>query len=582
MNLSLCVCIIAPMRIFKTGWQVMRMTSFMMVFLLLAATRGWSAETSPSNDLLLNLFVEKGYVSQQEAEKVKAEAAKRQAELDQFKAEAEQYKAQLEEVKSEMAQLKVQSGLGQTNMSGIMPETKWLINKSVQSVELFGDARVRYETRTAKDSGGNKIDLSRERYALRFGLRGNAFDNVYYGFRLETSANPRSTWATMGTSSSSSSYQGPYGKSTDTIAVGQVYLGWHPENWVDITLGKMPNPLYTTCMVWDGDINPEGAAERFKYTIGDADLFANFGQFVYQDVNPQTASGGLGINGLTGQNANNIFQLAWQGGFKYNFNTNTFAKVAAGVYQYLNLQRSSVNTGSALSPYYGDPYVGEGAYLLYPGNAPGYAGYGTSSTLPGYGSSGYPLNQVGLNNLLVLEMPFEFDFKIHKLDAKVFGDFAYNLEGSQRAQEAASAYSYALSQAPNSTVKSSPFSAQTQDVKAYQIGFAIASSGNLGLLSGAHVQKHAWELSTFWQHTEQYALDPNIIDSDIFEGRENMQGICVALAYGITDNLIGSVRYAHADRINDQLGTGGNNQDIPQMNPIDSYNLFQVDLGLKF
>ena len=119
-------------------------------------------------------------------------------------------------------------------------------------------------------------------------------------------------------------------------------------------------------------------------------------------------------------------------------------------------------------------------------------------------------------------------------------------------------------------------------MKAYQIGFSVASDGDRGLLNGRRVRKHAWEFSTFWQHTEQYALDPNIIDSDIFEGRENLQGICVALAYGFTDNLIGTVRYAHAGRINDLLGTGGSNQDIPQMNPVNRFDLLQVDLGVKF
>ncbi len=569
------------MRTFKPSRRVLWLTSLILISALLSAGQATGAEDSASSDLLLNLFIEKGYVSKQEAEKVKEEAAKKQAELDQFKTEAEQYKTQLAQIKSDMAQLKAQSELGQTNIPGLFPPTRWKIDKGLISMQLFGDVRLRYEDRQAQDPSGGNIDLQRMRYAVRFGLRGDLLDDAYFGFRVDTSSNPRSSWVSLGTSSSGT-YQGPFGKSNGGISIGQVYLGWHPKSWVDVTLGKMPNPLYTTCLVWDGDINPEGAAEHFKYTVGEADLFANFGQFLYQDINPQSASGGLGINGLTGQNANDIFQLAWQGGFKYNFNTNTFAKVAATIYQYIGLQRSSVNSGSSLAPYFGDPYVGEGANLLIPGYSSGYAGYGTSSTLPGYGSSGYPINQVGLNNLLVLEMPFEFDFKIHRMDAKVFGDFAYNLEGAQRAKAAAAAYTQYLANGLNSSVSSSPFSPQTHDVKAYQIGFAIASSGNLGLLSGAHVQKHAWELSTFWQHTEQYALDPNILDSDIFEGRENMQGICVALAYAFTDNLVGSVRYSHADRINNQLGTGGSNQDIPQMNPINNFDLLQVDLGVKF
>jgi len=43
-----------------------------------------------------------------------------------------------------------------------------------------------------------------------------------------------------------------------------------------------------------------------------------------------------------------------------------------------------------------------------------------------------------------------------------------------------------------------------------------------------------------------------------------------------------TVRYAHASRINKQLGTGGSNQDNPQMNPITNMNLLQLDLTLKY
>ena len=258
------------------------------------------------------------------------------------------------------------------------------------------------------------------------------------------------------------------------------------------------------------------------------------------------------------------------------------AKVGATVYKYIGLQPSSVTSGSATSPYFGDPYTGEGAFLFNPGFATGYSGYGTSSTLPGYGSVGYPVNQVGLDHLLVLELPFQFDFKIYKLDARVFGDFAYNLDGSARATAAQQAYTYYLSQSLSSTVKAAPYSAQTQDVKAYQIGLALASSGNLGMVYGSNVKKHGWELRTYWQHIEQYALDPNILDSDFFEGRENLEGIYVAAAYGITDNLIATFRYGHASRINDNLGTGGSNQDIPYVNPISAYEIFQFDLTFNF
>jgi hypothetical protein len=287
--------------------------------------------------------------------------------------------------------------------------------------------------------------------------------------------------------------------------------------------------------------------------------------------------------------------FAWQGGLNYRITTNTSAKVAATLYNYIGLQRSSANFQP--SPFFGDPYVGEGAYYYYGGSglgyAPGYGGYspGTAFNLPGggYGSLSYPFNQVGLNHLLVVEVPFEFNFKISTLNARLFGDVAYNLEGADRARDAAAAYSAVLAPqlAPGQVGIPHSFPAQTHDVKAYQIGFGIGSGDIVegpmqGLVYGTGSYKHAWELRTYWQHIEQYALDPNLIDSDFFEGRENLEGVYLALAYGFSDNFIGTFRYGHASRINNLLGTGGSNQDVPQMNPFNDYQLFQVDLTLRF
>lgn len=503
------------------------------------------------SDPVLELLLEKGVVTQQEVDKAKAQA----------------------------------EAIRTNALAQAMPpaESKWKISDAIKNVELFGDVRVRYEYRDVSAPGGGRLELDRARLALRVGLRGEAFDDFYYGLRLDTSANPRSPWITMGTSSSGTPYQGPFGKSTAGINVGQAYLGWRPGKSLDVTLGRMPNPLYTTPMVWDTDFNPEGAAEKFKYTVGEADLFATFGQFIYQDANPTFSSGGLGFNGLEGQRTTPVVQLAYQGGINYRFTTNITAKVAAAVYQYLG-------TATNVSPFFGDPFVGEGAFTgLGTANAvKGASGYGTSSSLLGNGSLGFPNNQVGLNHLLVLEIPAELNVRIHSLNARLFGDFAYNLEGAQRAEEAAAGYgNYLAQQSVVSPISVKPFAPQRDDVKAYQVGFGLGSAGHVygpaqGLVYGTTSRKHSWEARAYWQHVEQYALDPNLLDSDFFEGRANLQGVYTALAYGLGNNAIATVRYGYASRINEKLGTGGSNQDIPQVNPIQRYHLFQVDLTFRF
>lgn len=497
------------------------------------------------SDPIINLFIQKGFITEAEAAKARAEIA----------------------------------AMRTTNNLNALPtqsESKWKLDPGLNSIQLFGDLRLRYENRTATAPDNGEINISSLRYSVRFGLKGVVFDDFYYGLRLDTSANPRSPWVSMGTSSSGVPYYGPYGKSTAGIGIGQVYLGWRAADWLELTAGKMANPLYTTTMVWDNDLNPEGLAERLRYKVGDTEFFANFGQFVYQDVNPKNASGGLGFNGLIGQETSGIFQLAWQAGFQHKFTTNTSAKVAATIYKYYGLKRSSTTSSSSLSPYFGDPFVGEGAYLgPGSGTVNGGSGYGTSSTLPGYSSLSFPLNQVGLNDLLVLEFPWEFNFKLNsELDARVFGNFAYNLEGSDRARAAANGYAAWIASQPT-TPSIQPFAPQTQENKAYQVGVALGSKTGWAA-------RHPWEIQAYWQHTEQYALDPNLLDSDSFEGRGNLQGINIQLSFGLTPNLITSLRYGNATRINKTIGTGGSNLSIPQMNPINRFELWQLDLSFKF
>src|SRR5437868_2797121 len=151
---------------------------------------------------------------------------------------------------------------------------------------------------------------------------GTLVDDWFFGIRFETNTNPRSTNVTFG---DDSGVNGPFSKDSDRINVGQAYLGYKGFKDVTLTVGRMPNPLVTTPMVWDPDINPEGLAEQWKHTYnfefggGEApaavesygkeggkgiiapaasepfklklDLFVNFAQFIYDDANPENPLG---------------------------------------------------------------------------------------------------------------------------------------------------------------------------------------------------------------------------------------------------------------------------------------------------
>jgi hypothetical protein len=470
----------------------------------------------------------------------------------------------------EARRVKAEADALRTNMvaTAVPPaESKWKINNAIKSVELFGDLRLRYEHREAFTPPGARLDLERGRAAVRVGLRGDALDNFYYGFRLETSTNPRSTWITFGGSTPA-----PFGKSATGVDIGQAYIGWRHDGWLDLTAGKMPNPLYTTSMVWDPDLDPEGAAEHFKYSVGSADFFANFAQFLYQDNNPDYISGSLApsvvSSSRTETSTDQTFLLAWQGGVNYHFSKDISAQVAPVLYHYIGLVTNVSGAGV------GDAFIGEGSFAS-----------GSGASVNGLTSqNGVSYNQIGINKLVVLEIPAEVDFKIKNLNARVFGDYAYNFEGSERADAAVDALRVQSTVAGSSSGTPPLVSngAQRNDVHAYQAGFAIGNKDSLGLVYGSTSKKNAWEFRTYWQHVEQYALDANLLDSDFFEGRGNLEGVFAALAYGFSDNVIGTVRYGYAQRINEKLGTGGSNLDIPQINPIEHYNLLQLDLTLRF
>ena len=481
-----------------------------------------AAVRAQDSGALLDLLVRKGVINDQEAEEVRADLVKENAS----------------------------TSAGKLKLSTPLTE-----------LELYGDARVRYEVRNGQtaspdtiNSHGDTFQRNRARYRLRIGLRGTLVDDWFFGIRLETSTNPRSTNVTFGDDTSTG--PGPFAKNSDGISVGQAYLGYKGLRDLTLVAGKMANPLVTTSMVWDGDINPEGLAEQWKHTFsfslgggGSApagaesyskdgktvapapsepaqkmtiDVFANFGQFVYDDTNPENPVG-PSPSGVPNDDA---YLLAWQVGAKFNFPHDFYFQLAPTVYNY-------TGTGDTFNSHFvGDPSF----QVVDPVTGE------TTTVVP---------NQTGVNSLLILEVPAEFGWKIGELPMRVFGDFAVNFDGDDRARAAGH---------PD----------KTDQKYAYQIGLGI----------GKLKDKGSWELRAFWQHVDQFALDPNIVDSDIYDSRVNMEGFAIIGGYAITDAVTANLTYAHGDQIDSDLGTGGVG-DLG-INPVDDYNLFQADLSFKF
>ncbi len=324
---------------------------------------------------------------------------------------------------------------------------KWKLSTSITEMELYGDIRLRYQynggetqsTGPAAPPGAGVAGINdwqereRERYRLRLGLRGTLMDDWFFGIRLETNASDRSTNVTFGddTSTSSPGGGGPFAKGSDGVDVGQAYVGYKGFKDVTLTGGKMPNPLLSTRMVWDPDLNPEGLAEQWKHTwaIGggappppsfskdgknvaapppsepwlNITAFANFAQFVYDDSNPENPLGARATTSANGGHQlvpnTDAFLCAWQLGAKFEFPHILYFQLAPTLYNY-------TGNGDTFNIHYqgGNPHLTNSASMA--------------------------LNQTGINSLLVFDMPVEIARKAWGLPMRLYGDFATRLKGT--------------------------------------------------------------------------------------------------------------------------------------------------------
>jgi hypothetical protein len=80
------------------------------------------------------------------------------------------------------------------------------------------------------------------------------------------------------------------GLTKKNIWLDRAYIDLHPTPWIGATLGRMPNPFFSTDLVFDDDLNFDGAAARGTYDIWPSQgvsLSANGGAFLidYPDAN---------------------------------------------------------------------------------------------------------------------------------------------------------------------------------------------------------------------------------------------------------------------------------------------------------
>ena len=230
------------------------------VFILgIGAALTWSgAVRAQSGDALLNKLIEKGVLTQREANKLREDMDKESAQT----VEANN-------------KIKVASWIDQM---------KWSGDLRLRSEYLGFENHI-----NGKDSMGNwkagNPDRLRFRYRLRLGMEANFVDWATLNVRLSSGEAAPGDPVSV-----NQSFNDTFKKKPINIDVASITLQPPSWDWIKIICGKMDIPIwqpkFNSPMAYDFDVTPEGIAEQIAFKFGDREqykLFGNFGQFALKE-----------------------------------------------------------------------------------------------------------------------------------------------------------------------------------------------------------------------------------------------------------------------------------------------------------
>ena len=183
-----------------------------------------SAATAVAQDSapLIEILVRKGVISDQEAEEVRADLVK--------------------------------------DYSTTTP-SKISLGSHLTEFKLGGDIRLRHQYQTSGNQN-TTVTTNRTRERFRFRLNGDFKMQKGWsaGFALETA-----------NAADSGNQTFENGSDDYNIYLARAYVAWQPRKELTFVAGKQRNPIYSTDLVWDGDINPQGLAEIYTLSLGGKD-----------------------------------------------------------------------------------------------------------------------------------------------------------------------------------------------------------------------------------------------------------------------------------------------------------------------
>ena len=412
----------------------------------------------------------------------------------------------MREIKEEIRQEVLAQAKGERwGDPGAMPD--WL-----SRISWDGDFRVRYQRdgfpvgntppaqyNPSVTSGGNsyvlhQIDNTTDthnymRVQVHLGMKAKVSDYTFAAFRLSTgtTSNPVSTNQTLGT-----------GFNKSSLVLDRAYMQSSPYYWLAFSAGKMPNPWLSTDLVWDSDVNFEGAAAQLKPRFGEEwSGFLTAGAFPFQDI--QRSDTVL---------ANSKWLYGTQLSARWTAMDSSTAQFGVALYDFKNVEGTP---NATLGSHFYDTTA---AQSMQKGNSLMYVNATGDPAIYGIASKFRELNYTARMDWATFD-------PVHVM---LSGDYVKNLgfDADEIAQRTGQA-------------------AQAPKVTGYQAALAVGYS--------QVKQRGDWQASVAYKYLERDAVLDALTDSDFHLGGTNAKGFVIGGSYGLDKGTSLGLRWISADQI---------------------------------
>jgi hypothetical protein len=339
-------------------------------------------------------------------------------------------------------------------------------------------------------------DTDRIRLRIRLNMDAKVTEGVSVNMRLVTGNpdNPISTNQTLG------NYGGRYG-----ISLDRAYIKFNSaiEDYA-LYLGRMPPPFLSTEMVWDNDLNFDGAAFTYYFNRSDS-LFDDVRQF-----DPFFTVGAFSLQEVE-LSSDDKWLYGAQAGFKYLANNQNSLKMGLAYYYFDNITGIKNSPGSTLTNYTAPPFVTKGNTMFDISNPTGVQDVNLFALAAEY----HEINLTMLYDIANLA-------PVHVI---LSGDFVRNI-------------GYDASQVQQNT-------GIEQDAKTngYDIGVKVGWPTVL--------QKGNWNIGVNYRYLERDAVVDSFSDSNFHLTGTDGKGYMLDMRYGIEEKTFLRLRVISANEIDD-------------------------------